>query len=218
MAGVNLEELAETLLAKKYDLMHMDPNQRQALEYKEKLDAYEAKENQSKQGLLDQIKEVVGSLPDGADQATKEQLQIYLGHQKQIYQQETAKYQKEVAEAWLETGLPKYSSVGKDIAFQMLKAQKSGTPLQPREAAAIVKAERLSSAREIMSQMDAKAIQDFLGTELVQKLRDYDVDRVNQNKGPQFGNPQNGPGQTPASNAPKKTLNQIEWRKAMGLD
>jgi hypothetical protein len=215
--GLDLDSFAEERLAKKYERMQMDPHQREALEYKEKLAQYEAKESSTKQELLKQIKDVIGNVPEGAELANKEQLQQYLAQQKHIYAQEQARIQTEVAQAWLETGLPKYSSVGRDIAFQMLKAQKNGASLQPKEAAGIVKGERLNDAREIMSQMDAKAIQDFLGDDIIQKLRSFDVERVTQNKGPQF-NTQNGPGQQPASPAPKKQLNQIEWRKAMGLD
>jgi hypothetical protein len=213
--GLDLDNFAEERLARKYELQQMDPHQRKALELEQKLKTFEAQESQTKQQYLDQIKDVMGGLPEGADKATKEQLHAYLQHQKQVYAQEQQRYNQEIAQAWKETGLPAYSSVGKDIAFQMLKAQKQGRSLQPSEAAAIVKEERLSSAREMLGSMDAKAIQEFLGEELMKKLRDYDVERVTQSKGPQF-NTQNSPGPQPASNQ-KKYLNQMEWRKAMGI-
>jgi len=216
LRGLDIDSLAEERLAKKYELMQMTPEQRELMELRQYREGISQQEMAAKNEVIDQIKQFVSDLPQGIENATQEQLHGYLAHVQQQYKSTETALEQELVNAWKESGLPKHKYFGALMAFHMMNHQKvNGEPLQAAQAAAKVKGEFVNHTREILSAMDAKAIHDMLGKELMSKLREYDVQRVTA--GHAASNAPKSPGSQPAS-APKKYLNQMEWRQAMGLE
>ena len=188
--GLDADQIAEARLARKYEMMNMSPEQKELQELKQWKAEQEEIQKQHK------------------EQFEKEQMT-------HAEKQETQKIEQEIIKAWDETKLPKNKYFGAVMAFQMLNHQKiNGQPLPASEAAARVKTDFVNNVKSIMGDMDAKAIHEFLGKDIIAMLRKFDVEQVTGK--PTFTT-QNGPGESLASQAPKKTMNEIEWRKAMGI-
>lgn len=211
------KEIAEEILAAEYERSQMSPEQLEALQYKEQLEQYKTREMAQKQPLIDEIKQLLPEslIPKGLENATIEQLQQFAQVKRQEFQQGIDNLSNELLSAWEQSGLPRQKEFGQWMAQVMSDYQKrTGQSLQPADAAARVKARFLDSTRGLLSQMDAKAIQETLGEEIVEKLRKYDVERVS-NSSPQLNT--NNDQAVPAVNEPKKTMNQFEFRKWAGL-
>lgn len=215
LKGLDLDAISEERLAKKYELMQMSPEQRRLHELETREQMRAQQESQIRTQLIDQIKEFTADLPPGIEQATPEQIHHYLGQVKQVYQMTEANLEREFVDAWKETGLPKTPFIGARMAYIAQHGKNdNGEPLQISEAAAKVKDAYVNDLREFVGSMDAQAIHDMLGKAIIQKLRDFDIQRVTGQTASQPIQNQS-PGQKPASE--KKYLNQLEWRKAMGL-
>lgn len=226
VTGIDLDSFAEERLAKKYEIEQMSPEQRRIMELEQREAQRVKLDLSSKRDILSQIKELTGEAvtDEVAQQIPKEHMIKYLQEKQQEFQQHQSGVEQEVLGAWKETGLPADAMFGQWVAAMMLNHQKlinagkvETGPLQAKDAALKVKARLTNSVRSMMTQMDAPAILEFIGSDVFQKLKDHDIARVNQNNDPLFGNKPQSPGQQPASNAPKKQLNQMEWRKAMGI-
>lgn len=222
--GVDLEAHAEELLAKKYELMQMSPEQRRLHEYETREAQEQARIQQTREGILGQIKELVGDdLPPGAENASPEQLQAFFAHQKQLHAHTQKQIDQEFVAAWNEVGLPQHPFFGAKMAFEMMSHQKRNAqaikegrvqPLQAKEVAAKLKTDFMSHVSQVVSQMDAQAIQELLGKDTLEKLRVHDVNRVTANSGLNIATPNQS---SPSQSTTKKQLNQSEWRKAMGI-
>lgn len=211
------KDLAEEILAKEYELQQMDPHQREAMELKQQLEAYKTKETAQKQPLIAEIKKIVpeSMLPKGLENATTEQLNQFLQVKQQEFQAGLDNLSNELLGAWEKHGLPKQKEMGQWMAQVMSDYNKrTGETLQPDRAAAIVKARFLNSTKSLLSQMDAKAIHETLGEDVIKKLREYDIEQV-RSSGPQFGKQENSP--APAASEERKTINQFEFRKWAGI-
>lgn len=211
------KEIAEEILAQEYERMQMSPEQREALELKAQLEQYQRREMAQKQPLIEEIKKIVPDtmLPRGLEGASTEQLYEYLQVKRQEFQQGIDNLSNELLAAWEGAGLPKQKEFGQWMAQVMSDYQKrTGETLQPAQAAARVKSRFLDSTRSLLSQMDAKAIQETLGEEIVQKLRAYDVERVSGTN-PAFNDRHDQA--IPAVNEPAKQIDQFEFRKWAGL-
>lgn len=225
VTGIDLDSFSEERLARKYELQQMSPEQRELMQAKAQVENYKKMDLQSKQSLLNEIRELTGEVvpPEVAQNIPKERMMQYLAGKKAEVLQHQTNFEGEFLGAWKGTGLPADPMFGQWVAAMMLNHQKllnakkiDGEPLQAKEAAVKVKSRLTNSVRSMFSQMDAQAIHEFLGKDLVQKLRDYDVERVNRQNDPLFGNQTKSPGQiSPASE--KKVLNQMEWRALMGI-
>jgi hypothetical protein len=185
-AGIDPDEWAEATLAKKFELMQMSPEQKELMEYKNKLKTYEEKEKAEKEAKEFEEK-------SRAEAQVSEALDL------------------EIGEAWKEAGLPKSKKVFADIAFKMLSASRQGKNLTAKEAAASVKTEFLNSITELVSQMDAEAIQGLLGKEVMKKLRAWDVKRVT---GQSASSEKQSPVAKTASTA-QTFKHEHDWRKAL---
>lgn len=214
--GVDLDTMAEERLAKKYEVMQMSPEQRENMQLKQQMEQMRQQELGSKKGVIDEIKGLLGAeAPEGLEQYPKEELQAFLAHKQGEYNQLQSGIEKEFVDAWKETGLPRHKFFGAQMAFQMLNHQKrTGESLQAGEAAAKVKGDFLGAVKEIVSQMDPSGIQELLGKDVLEKIRQADIERVT---GQAASSMQKSPAVPAASEQPKKQLNQFEWRKAMGL-
>jgi hypothetical protein len=199
-------------LARKYERENMDPRERALLEREERLKDVERQELQSKQGVIKDIYDLLGDeAPKNLEQYPKEKLLQYLQHHQQKYQATQASLDKEVMDAWKESGLPKHRYFGALMSFHMMSHQKrTGEPLQATEAAAKVKTDFVNSVKEIISQMDPQGIQDLIGKDTLAKIRQADIDRVTGKTASQVGT-QNRPGNQPASDKPRRPMNEREW-------
>lgn len=223
LTGIDLDSMSEERLARKYELSQMSPEQRQILELKSQLEQTKKMDLQSKQSLLNDIKELTGeSVPEEvAATIPKERLIQYLQEQQAKAREHQGSLENEVLTAWKETSLPADPMFGQWVAAMMLNdikminsGKKDGEPLQAREAASKVKAKLNSAVKSMFSQMDAPAIQEFLGPDLCKKLRDHDIQRVTDQASNGYDK---SPGSQPVSREPKKQMNQMEWRKHMGI-
>lgn len=183
--GMDPYDFAEATLAEKFKLMQMTPEQKQLLEYEQKVKHYEEKENELKKNYE-------------------------MAEMTRVEAQEMSRLDTEVGDAWKESGLPKTKYMFAQIAANMLSSSKQGKPLTAKEAAASVKAAFVSNTREVISQLDAEAIQEILGKDVLKKIRDWEVKRVTGKSASQ-GNKSTG--QKPASEKPTSFKSQYEWRK-----
>jgi hypothetical protein len=217
--GINLDSFAEEILAKKYELMQATPEQRELMAAKQQLQEFQARELASKQGVISEIKKLLGdAAPKDLEKYDKAQLEQFHAQQNQVYSQVQSGIDKEFAEAWAQSGLPKHKYFGAMMAFQMMNAEKNGgAPLQASQVADKVKREFTNSVREVISQMDPKGIQDLLGKETLDKLRQFDVERVTSQGASQIGL-NNGPGSQPVIQESKKQVNELGFRAWAGID
>lgn len=221
MRGIDLDSIAEERLAKKYELMQMSPEQRELMELRQWREGQAKAESSSRQELIDQIKGLgIEQLPQGLDQAPREQVKQFLEFAQARAQEAQTTMQKEFVDAHKAAGLPKDKyTFGRmaaliEASIRQVQAGMRDAPLQAGEAANIVKQDFTNHLRETLGTMDAKAIYEVFGKEVIQKIRDHDIGLVSQ----KTQSPMKGPANQAASDQPKKYLNQLEWRKAMGMD
>jgi hypothetical protein len=69
--GIDADQFAEQRLVRKYEKLAMTPEQRKLMETEEELKTYKEQESQTKQGYLDELKETLGTLPEGAEKTPK---------------------------------------------------------------------------------------------------------------------------------------------------
>jgi hypothetical protein len=194
--GVDPYEFAEMTLAEKLEEISLSPEQKRIRELEEKTKQYEDAERTKK------------------EEAEKAEYQKKFA----VVQQDL---DREISEAWKESGLPQdvfyvkhMAAVMKD-GYAMAKSGDLPRPLTAKEAASIVKERFEASLPRIFKQMPEEGILKLIGEENFTRLRDWDVTRtikpVNQP-----GNPR--PGQKPASTESvnsKKPMNELEYREYM---
>lgn len=214
--GKDVYDFAEEVLAEKYELMNMSEEQRELKRLKEEKAEREKHETASKQQVLDALKEF-GPIPKGAENATRDELIQYYNHQKQVYANTQSSLDAELGAAFKESGLAADRHLIAKVAFEMSSAIKRGKSLSAKEAIAKVSNEYYSGAKQTFGNMDVKRIHEIFGDEFLEKVRKYDLEQVTSKAASHFGQSSQSPGPKPASEEPKKFLNQSEWRKAMGI-
>lgn len=215
--GRDIYEFAEEVLAEKYELMAMDPRDRELKERRENDAKREATEKASKQEVIDRIKQEFGSIPDGAENATKEQLVNYYRQQTQFFANTRTSLDQELGSAFKDSGLAPDRHLLAKVAFEMRSALAKNKSLSAKDAVAKVSGEYYSGAKDTFGKMDVKRIHEIFGDEFLEKIRKYDLDQVTASAASKFGQSNKSPGSSPASENQSKKLNEIEWRKAMGI-
>lgn len=208
--GKDPDMWAEELLARKYELMQMSPEQRENVELKARIDAQERADRESKRGVIDEIKKLSDRVPENIEKYSKEDLANYRDHLVSVNRQAQQSLEQEMISAWQESKLPKHKTFGNWMAMEMMAHEKrTGEPLQAKDAAVKVKADFLKFTRSILSGMDASAILESLGQELVQKVIDHKIQGVTEQAAQGFQSPAQ-----PAVSEPKKPyMSEIEYRK-----
>lgn len=208
--GKDPDMWAEELLARKYELMQMSPEQRENVELKARIDAQERADRESKRGVIDEIKKLSDRVPENIEKYSKEDLANYRDHLVSVNRQAQQSLEQEMISAWQESKLPKHKTFGNWMAMEMMAHEKrTGEPLQAKDAAVKVKADFLKFTRSILSGMDASAILESLGQELVQKVIDHKIQSVTEQAAQGFQSPAQ-----PAVSEPKKPyMSEIEYRK-----
>jgi hypothetical protein len=215
--GKDVYEFAEEVLAEKYELMNMDPRDRELKEYKQKEAERNAAENASKQEVIEALKQF-GPIPEGAEKASKEELIQYYKHQQKVHAQTQVQLDQELGNAFKESGLSPDRHLLAKVAFEMRSALAKNKSLSAKDAVAKVTNEYNDGMKLTVSKMEAKKIHELFGDEFLDKIRKYDLDQVTANAASKFGQSNNSPGQRSASESPKKEVNQFEWRKVMGIE
>lgn len=217
LTGLSLDDFAESRLARKFELMQMSPEQRELHDLRQR-EAERAKMEVASRREV--IGEIVGLHGDLSPEVVQQLEQLPREQLIQLYNQEKAKFAEaeqslnsELAKAWLETNLPKNKIFGSWMAFEMKSHQKrTNQTLHAADAAAKVKSNFTSAVREVVAEMDAKAIEELLGGDVLKKLRDYNIQRVSGAPGSNVASA-NGPGNKPANqHQSKKPMNEHEWR------
>jgi hypothetical protein len=193
LLGVDPYEFAESTLAEKLELLEMSDEQRKLLEAEEKLKKYEETEKEMK--------------------ARQEREQ-----EEAAIAQESEKLDKEIGEAWKASGLPMRKEFVTAIAQEMYGASVRKENLTATEAASRVKESWLRSLTETVKSMDAEAIHGILGSDTIEKLRDFDIQRVTKKNmaSQKFSGPSNK--QASQSNRKSKPLTEQEyeaWKESL---
>jgi hypothetical protein len=207
--GKDPDSWAEELLARKYELAQMDPVQRENLELKSRIEAQERLDLQSKQSVINDIRKLSDKVPENLERYSKEDLANYRDHLVSVDTQAQQALQDEMIQAWEQTKLPKHKTWANWMAMEMMAHEKrTGEPLQAKDAALKVKADYQKFNRHLLGQMDASAIQEWLGKEIVQKLMDHRVQSVTG----QVAQPQRTAPAQPASDSKKPYMTELEYR------
>ena len=177
--GINPEEFAEMTLTEKVKALEMTPEQKKLAEYEAKFKKYETQEEERRRAEL----------------KTKEE---------QTYTQEIQRLDSELAEAFTKSGLPRskfYLQQATAIMLNDLTRYQeevardgfaSRDPLSAEEALGIIKESVPKLIKESLSSMELNQLRELLGTDLLNKIREDDIKRVqNQNivKQPSTGTP-----------------------------
>lgn len=193
--GIDPYDFAEMTLAEKYNELQMTPEQKKLMEYEQKVKQYEEREKQEKMTLAQRQKMEAESRMRGD-------------------------LEKDILDAWKESGLPAHKYFGARISAEMLSshAQKragyTDQVLSAKEAASIVKQQVVSELQSILlsvAKTDPGAAQKMLGDELLKIFRDHDVKRVTGQSASKPSS-QNRPAQAASGkqNA-NRPLTQKEW-------
>jgi len=217
--GMDPYDFAESTLAEKYEEMTLTKEQKEARDKDLRLQKYESAEKQSKQELISKLKDFGDKIPENIEQYSKEEIAEYVQHRSEQYRREEQNLDHEIGKAFTESGLQPDKHTLAKVAFEIATAARQNKNLSAPEALAKVIKGLTDGNRERYSKLDGKRIHEELGEEVIAKIRKYDLERVNENAAFKIGQ-QNGHGSNPSSqgNQQKKTLNEVEWRKAMGLD
>jgi DNA-binding ferritin-like protein (Dps family) len=187
MTGMDVKEFAETVLAEEYELMHMSPEQKRLRELEAKLSERERRDKEIEDQELSK-------------------------REQEMLSQESQKLESEILEAWKESGLPKDPFFGAQVAFMMKGALSRGEDLTPKDAALRVKERFLGATKSTISSMDAKAIHDFFGKDIVAKIRDAEIERVTGKAASEMFKNQ-GPDKSASQPKQARPLNEIEYRE-----
>lgn len=211
--GLDPDSYAEERLARKYELQQMSPDARKALELEQQVNEFKTRDQKTKEPLLNELKQLMGELPQGAENATREELERFTQVKRAEFQAGQQAIEQELIGAWEQAGLPKEKDFGVWMAQEMIQHKKrTGEDLAPTEAAAKVKGRFVKSTKSLLGKMDAKAIQDMLGKEIIDKLRAFDVEQVSKPQTPPWASSGQ---QTPQQPIPenKKYMTEAEYRQ-----
>lgn len=188
--GIDADQFSQARLAKKLEMEMMDPNERRAKEYEQKLKHYEEQEAQRKQA-------------EEQERMTKAE------------QAESMKLRQEMMQAWQSSGLPPDPKFGAWMAATMSAANEQGLDWTWGQCAAKVREDFRGHVRSVISQMDPEGIQELLGDEPLTKWREHDVKRVTAHAAPksQGSTKANSPGGSPASKKARGPMNEQEYRE-----
>lgn len=184
MVGVDPYSFAEATLSEKLQMMNMTPEARRAYELEQRY-----------QNELRQKQQLEQQLRSQADA--------------QIEAQYADQLDQEMSEAFESSGLPNLPFYVQQIAAEMLRGQTRGEPLSAKEAAGIIKDRFYSDVAPVLRGLDLNQIRDVLGSDVLKKLREDDIRRV-QDQSQTVKKPQGTP--APRAKQPKVFKTDREYR------
>lgn len=177
--GINPEEFAEMTLTEKVKALEMSPEQRRIAEYEAKLKKYEEQDQERQRN----------------ESKSKEE---------RAYQEEVQRLDKELADAFTKSGLPRSkfflqmatAVMSNDLTRYQTEMEQEGfasrDPLSAEEALGIVKESVPNLIKETLNQMDVNQVRQLLGSDVLDKIRQDDIQRVQHQgatKTPSTGTP-----------------------------
>ena len=122
---------------------------------------------------------------------------------------------REIADAWKESQLPKHKFYFQQIAAEMLSSESRGENLSAKEAAARVKTRFETHVRDTFDQLDAEAIRRILPKSVLKKLNEAEIKKVTDKIAPTPSSASKA-GIPPAAEKktnPRKPMSEKEWRQ-----
>lgn len=177
--GINPEEFAEMTLTEKVKALEMTPEQRRLNEYESELKKYKEQEQERQRN----------------ESKTKEE---------KAYHEEVERLDKELADAFTKSGLPRSkfflqmatAVMSNDLTRYQAEMEQEGfasrDPLSAEEALGIVKESVPNLIKETLNQMDVNQVRQLLGSDVLDKIRQDDIQRVQHQsatKTPSAGTP-----------------------------
>lgn len=154
-ANKNTRQMAEQWLAEELEHEALSPAEKESLTLKEKLKQYEAQDKEKKDKELH-------------EKTTKEE------------QAAGAVLDKEIADAFAKSGLPKNKLYVEQVVAKMFWAEKRGEPLSAEDAVASISEGFSMKVREHAESLDGESLHKLFGDGVLKKLREYEVKRVSQ--------------------------------------
>lgn len=183
-------DFAEATLAEKIEMMQMSPEQKRLMESEAELKKYKEQEETVKKSQEE-------------EKRTKEESQVMQS------------LDKEIAEAFASSGLPRHQIYIQQIAATMLSAEKRGEVLSAQEAAVRVKERFNNQLKEVFQNLEAQDLQALLGDDVLKKLRQAEIKRVTDNTAPTLKSASRPGGSAPVTKTQqqaKKPMSEREWK------
>jgi hypothetical protein len=105
-----------------------------------------------------------------------------------------------------------HSATIQAMAGILYNARKSGVDLSPGEIAAAVESQKMAEFRVLSSSLDAEDLVNFLGDDVVKKIRKYDIKRSTPPKGETEDTSASGSVRPDKKDGPKKFINLWDAR------
>lgn len=151
--GLNPQQLGEAWVADYLEEQALSPEQKRIRELETYQETKQREEKEAKDKEEQEKRQI-------AENSAREKLDI------------------EFTQAFTEAGLPKNPTIAQIMALEMVRGEKHGEPLQPKEAAAKVKSKLSEALKSTLSNMEPLALLEFLGDELIKKFRDADMKKA----------------------------------------
>ena len=151
--GVDVRKMTEDYLIKELDKEQMSEEQRKVLEYEAKMKAMEDERNREKE--------------------EKEQKELAADVEK--YREE---YEKEFIQALDEEEIPNNPQTVGRMARYIEEGIKENITITAKQSAKLVKEDLIEEAKQVYSKTDPEKLINYLGPEIVKKLKNYDLSKI----------------------------------------
>lgn len=186
--------MVEGWLLKQIELERMDPKDRENMTMKEELESIKQRDELAKQA------------------------ETQKRHQEMV-EKFSSDYQKDIVSAVSASGLPANEETVGRVAFYINAAlTQYGRDVKAADVMPLVKQDYERMVRKLFATSNGQTIADILGEDGLKKIRQYDVDRIRNPRGPVGdASPNKGAGTPPSShqNGKKKLLTTDEWREEL---
>lgn len=183
-------QMAE-LLQKDYEASQLDPKEKEAAELKAKVAAYEKEKADAK-----------GKADAEAEKAATDEAMKYLD--------------VEISDALKDSGLPKTPKIVARMAELMERDLRLGLNRPAKELVRYIQKEVVTGQKELVSALDGEKLLEFLGDDVVKKIRAFDAKKAKEHPAALKPVPRAG-GPVPRNGAPsRKAMSEAEWRKTFG--
>lgn len=187
--GVDARKWAEEFLLKQLEEEMLDPKEKELRKYKQQLEQLQAAEKQQKE----------------AQEAARNA---------ELTAKYTEEYTKDITSALETSGLPKNEATVRRMAHYMRQALSKGLEITAKEAVQLVKEEYTSEQKQLVSSLDGEALIAFLGPELANKIRKYDLAKL-KNPAANAKTPEKQPESDPSKPKAKPKVSKDDWRERM---
>lgn len=190
--GIDVRKFAEEILNEEIKEMEKTPEQRE------------------KDKLLKELEEFKAKAKENEENAKNAERQRLESEQERILE-------TEISSALDVGGLPKTPRTVKAMAEMMMIALENGIDLSPKDIAPIVKNTNLKEFKEIVDSLSDDQLEDFLGKEVISRLRKKSVAKVKSAQTASAANSIKSTGQSPKQASQPAKNEKISYRKFFGV-